>query len=340
MALPAIIQDLKTNAASTAECSECGWKSLIETSGGLTCSKCGLIIEERRPFVEQQASRGEGGCKSNAILNINTPTLIGTTRERFFSHTSKLGIIQARIITPAGVKRSRIYHLVTGVVHSLQIPDIIINHATREYDRVSKLIQRNTAMANSNILAAICIINVARKLGVIIYRDSLLEILGIQPRDFKRIMMQVMTYNKDILILSSNMPDIHRIVDRVVSTVNMCINATGENYARLAFSLYRILANYLIGMREDTKVAVISYLLLKKLWPNFASLSHLATCLHCRISSLYNALTRILERTGMRVHKKLSRLDLSRHIDSLMTRIAGKDKGNNLSRGKESIHDS
>ncbi len=333
------MQDLKTIASSTVQCSECGWKSLVETPVGLTCSKCGLVIEERKPFVEQQASQGEKGCKSNAILNINTPTLIGTTRERFFSHTSKLGIIQARIITPTGTKRSRIYHAVRGVVYSLQIPEIMINHTIHEYDRISKLIQRNTAMANSNILAAICIINVARNLGVIIYRDSLLEILGIQPRDFKRIILQVMSFNKDILVLNSNRSEIHRIVDRVVSTVNMCIDARGENYSRLAYTLYRILANYLIGMREDSKVAVITYLLIKRLWPNFASLSHLASFLHCRISSIYNALTRILKRTGMNTYTKLSRLDLTRHIDALIIRVGEREK-NNFNIGKEIIPDS
>jgi hypothetical protein len=216
------------------------------------------------------------------------------------------------------MKRSRIYHLVTKVVHSLQIPNIIINHAMCEYDRISKMIQRNTAMARPSILAAICIINVARKLGVIIYRDSVMEILGIQQRDFRSIMMQVLSFNKDILVLCSNKSEIHRIVDRVVATVNMCAGETGEKISQLAYTLYRIMAKFFVGMREDNKVAVISYVLLKKLWPNFASLSHLATVLHCRISSLYNALTRILKRMGINTHIKLSSLDLSRYIEILI----------------------
>ncbi len=180
------------------------------------------------------------------------------------------------------------------------------------------MIQRNTAMANTNILAAICIINVARKLGVNIYKDSLLEILGIQQRDFRRIMMQVMSFNKDILMFSGDRSNIKHIVDRVVSTANRCIDATVENCNKLAYTLHQNLAHYLIGMREDTIVAILTFILLKKLWPNFASLSLIASFLHCRISSIYNALTRILKRTGLNAHKKLSRLDLSLYIDTIL----------------------
>ena len=203
----------------------------------------------------------------------------------------------------------------------MQVPEIMINHAMHEYDRIAKLIQRNTAMARVDILAAMCIINVARKLGVIIYRDTLLGILGIQLRDFRRIMMQVLSFNKDILVLyvpNDGKSETRRIVARVVSTVNACIDATGENIPRLACALHRILSKNLVGMREDTKIAVIAYLVIKKSWPEFSSLSCIASGLHCRISSIYNALTRILKRMGVNIHAQLSKLDLSRRIDMLL----------------------
>ncbi|MEX2684890.1 MAG: hypothetical protein Q6373_025170 [Candidatus Sigynarchaeota archaeon] len=235
---------------------------------------------------------------------------------------------QARAITSVGTKRSRVYNILTRVAYSLQLPDIMINHAIREYDRISKLIQRNTAMARPEFLAAICIVNVARKLGISFYRDNLLEMLGLQFRDFKRVILQAISYNKDILVHVDDRLELRRMADRVVSTVNTCIDFPKVNTTRLACDLLRNTRRYLIGMREDIKIAVISYLVIKKIRPSFSSLSCIASYLHCRISTIYNAITRVLKNMGITICKPLSKLDCARYLDGLLKDVQEKKNDN------------
>nr|MDO8115762.1 hypothetical protein [Candidatus Sigynarchaeota archaeon] len=64
---------------------------------------------------------------------------------------------------------------------------------------------------------------------------------------------------------------------------------------------------------------VIAFIALKFVAPDLASLTGIAGTLHCRISSIYNAIARIFTRFGITIMEPLSRVNIVEHFQKIST---------------------
>ncbi|HME55330.1 MAG TPA: hypothetical protein VKM55_24190 [Candidatus Lokiarchaeia archaeon] len=304
-------------------CMECGNKTFIETSRGLTCTRCGLVrIDIGELSIQEQGIDGQL-ISTHAVLHVNSTTLIGSTWECNHSKSQKLGQLQSRVLSTSDVKRSRIFHLVTGAVYSIQLPDILISHAMHVFDKLLSISPRGTMLAKPEMQAALSIYIAAKKLKIVLYRDTLLAKFNIAEKLFNKCLMQVKTRALKSSEKTFIEPSMDITTNRVCSVMQ---DLAGEgNYSGIVKETNKILAKSLNGMREDMRVAVIAFIALKIASPENASLANLARALHCRIASLYNSVTRVLQKIGIDVSTKLSELDIASSMKSIMEQFSNQE---------------
>lgn len=282
-------------------------------------------------FTIQEQGINGNLIATHAVLHVNSTTLVGTTWERTLSSNNKLGIVQSRASNSKEAKQSRIYHLISGVVYSLQLPEIIISHAMHVYTKLIPLVPQGTMLARSSIQAGLSIYIAAKQLKIVIYRDSLLARLGIDEKAFNRCLIQLKSIQLKSKEIAVQEPSSITIISRANAVMQ---EFAGQNdYMAILKKTYGIVVKGLAGMREDMKIAVLAFITLKITAPERASLIKLAKMMHCRISSLYNAITRVLKKIGINVATKLSQVDIGASMKRLLTTI-NENKINAMKKGQ------
>ncbi len=289
-------------------CPECGCTGLIEASRGLTCTTCGLVLEETASFVVHDQRGKEGIVASHAVLHGSTTTLVGKLSERGVGNAALLSRVQQRTVTYADFKRSRVYHLVSGAVAAAQLPAIVVDHAMHVHGKISAIATRGSSMAGCSMLAAISVFIACKRLTIVQTRDDILDVLaglGVDVRLFQRNLLRLRAFGKG---LDRTTAGRQSIMSAALAALQNVLGP-GDYIGKVSL-VHATLAKALVGMREDSAVAVTAFLSLNLLVPRGASLTMLAKALRFRPASLYNATKRVLGKIGIVVDGPLSQANL------------------------------
>jgi hypothetical protein len=295
-------------------CPECGCSGLIEGSRGLTCTTCGLVLDETPSFVVHDQRGKEGIIASHAILHGNTTTMVGKPSERGIGNASSLSRAQQRVITYGDSKRSRVHHLVSGVVATAQLPAIVVDHAMHVHGKLAAIAPRGSSMAGCGVLAALSTFIACKRLAISQPRDDLLDMLATLDVDAR-------LFQRNLLRLRAIGKRLGGTAARNASIANAVLAALRDvlgpgSYIDTVSLVHVTLAKALVGMREDSAAAVTAFLSLNLLVPRGGSLTALAKALRFRPASLYNATKRVLGKIGIVVEGPLSRANLGAVLQS------------------------
>nr|MDO8115173.1 hypothetical protein [Candidatus Sigynarchaeota archaeon] len=227
-------------------CPECGGTALTMTAHGSTCMACGLVVDEEQEYVVHDQRGKDGFIASHAVFHGNTTTLVGSRHERVSQANAKLGLIQQRLASYSDTKRSRVYHLVRGLVHGMQLPEIVIDSTMHVHDKLSGAIPKGTAIAGPDLLGGISLFIACKQLGVVIDREALFEQLDISPRAFFRAFIRVLAIDKHITPAMPSAAKTSIIIDRAISTLRG-IEGAG-NYRPVVESVYHQIAKAFMGL--------------------------------------------------------------------------------------------
>jgi|SRR5271157_1349497 len=292
----------------TTTCPECSGTSMVDTARGLTCDTCGLVIDEGQTFVVQEQLGKNGAIHAHEILHGNTTTIIGTKRERMTNAGAKLALLQRRIVSYDETKRSSTYHILRGATHGLQLPTSIIDHAMHVNDKLAMLVERGSMLAGVEVLAAMSLYIAAKRLGIALHKDAMLDVFGLDRKHFDRCLLRIKAIGKVACVPAGKQ------MSRVIfeHALAAAIAVAGEGHHAEAIEMaYKTLARAFVGLHEDSIVAVTAYMALQLEGCENASLSAVASATGYRSASLYNAATRVLRKFGIVIEKSLSKLDIA-----------------------------
>ena len=281
---------------------------MVDTDIGLTCGTCGLVIDEGYTFVVQEQLGKNGAIHAHEIFHGNTTTMVGTRRERSSSAGQRLAKLQQRIVSYDETKRSGMYHVIKGAAHGLQLPVSIVDHAMHVAGKLVAIIQRGSMLSGPEMLAALSLHIAAKRLGIAMHKEALLDVLGLERKRFDRCLLRIKAAGQVVSVPAGK--QLSRVIfDRVLAAV---IKAVGEGHHREAIeATYKALGRAFVGLHEDSIVAVTAFMALHLEGSERASLSAISEATGYRSASLYNAATRVLRKLGIEIEDSLSKLDIA-----------------------------
>jgi len=281
---------------------------MIDTTRGITCVSCGLVIDEEQCFVVQEQLGKNGAIRAHEIFHGNTTTIVGTRRERMAGAGARLAKLQQRIVTYGESKRSGIYHVLKGAAHGLQLPSSIVDHALHIEDKLATIVKRGSMLAGTETLAALSLYIASKRLGIAIHKDSLLAAFGLERKHFDRCLLRIKAIGTAARVPEGKQVS-RMIFERALAAT---IAIAGEGHHQDAIEMaYRALARAFVGLHEDSIVAVTAYVALQLEGHPRASLSAVASATGYRSASLYNAAMRVLRKLGVSVEGSLSKVDIA-----------------------------
>ncbi|NMC04380.1 MAG: hypothetical protein GYA24_04170 [Candidatus Lokiarchaeota archaeon] len=302
-------------------CPDCGCTRVIDAGRGLTCTACGLVIDETPSFVISDQRDKEGVVSSHSILHVNTTTLIGAIRERGAGNGARLSRIQQRTVSYQDAKESRVYHLVSAATANAQLPAIVVDHAVHAARKIAALAPRRSSMAGSSMTAALAVFVACKKLGITRPRDEWLAMaasMGIEGKPFLRNIMRLRAMGKSP---GKEARKGARAGGATVVNVSLAAlrDAVGPgDHLPVVRLVHAGIARALVGMRVDSAAAVTAFLAGQLLSPAGVPLTLLARTTKFRAASMYNAVKRVLAKIGMVVEGPLSKARLCAVLRSRM----------------------
>lgn len=285
-------------------CPECGCAGLTGAARGLTCTACGLVVEEADDFVVHDQMGKDGVVSSHAVLHANTTTLVGTFAERADDRTRRLSRTQQRAVSYGGAKESRLYHLVNAAVAGAQLPPIVAGHALHAAREIAAAARRGSGMAGPEMLAALGVASACKRLGMARCRDELLAVaasLGVEAKPFLRNLLR----SRAAGVAGAGAAAGAAAVDGALSALREALGP-GDWLGAVSLVHARV-AKALVGLRADSAAAVTAYLAAQLVSPAGVPLTLLAKAARFRTASLYNAVKRVLRKLGVVVEGPMSK---------------------------------
>ncbi|MHA1793101.1 MAG: hypothetical protein ACTSVI_10685 [Promethearchaeota archaeon] len=294
-------------------CPECGNEFFTKTKIGLTCTKCGLILDEF-PEIQMRMPIGrEGKMISNAIFNANISTKIGYTHERCTPKEKKLDVIQSRCITYKERKRTRAYNEIMRILAALNLSSSLVHHGMFVFDKVHKQVKPGTKLANADNLALMALYNSVRILGLGIFKGEFIEAAGIERKEFDSLLLKYTKLIKEkcpsLKIHASKTQNL--VLSRAQEITRQCLkekNIDGITIINIIKKVNEILRRYYTGMKLQSIIGVLVYISVNIL-DSTVLLTDIANKVKYSASSLYNATSRMMKKMKGKSIGKLTKVD-------------------------------
>jgi hypothetical protein len=191
----------------------------------------------------------------------------------------------------------------------------IVDHAMHVAGKLVAIIQRGSMLAGPETLAALSLYIAAKRLGIAMHKEALLDVFGLERKRFDRCLLRIKAAGQVASIPAGK--QLSRIIfDRVLAAV---IKAVGEGHHHEAIeATYKALARAFVGLHEDSIVAVTAYMVLQLEGSERASLSAISDATGYRSASLYNAATRVLRKLGIEIEDSLSKMDIAACLQEIV----------------------
>lgn len=303
---------------------------------GVTCMACGLVFQPGPRYGEAVPRRDGKGrlVRSSKPFHRGMATSIGGSRERRACGMEHLARVQAIWTGYGAKKRARILAGTRRLAHQLHLPAAVVERAMDLYGRVRDHLPPRKRSSGTAVLPPVLLHFAARLEGWAVSKVEILPFCNIDTREFNRGLLVMARLAREHApgLVPACRSRLRGHLDHQgnpgvtggrgsmasgLARASGILNALhpGVNFAGTLRSLVAMLGSRGASLSYRSKAGVLAYLAIRCHGLE-ASPSAIATKLGYQPSSLYNAISRLLDRLGITREAGLGGCDFTGLLDA------------------------